>query len=259
MLRQHILSLIALLMVVAIGAQAVELRWEQADGNLSIGDQSRLSVVLDEPLEVRTIELRIQFNDTILESQGGGMGQAYADLSCFVWEEFQLEGNEWYGFAVAVGADCFVVGPGELFVWDFEALAEGTAYINAIEVTLADRYAEIVEDVNLDNTTVVVGDGITGVEDLAPVAPSIQASPNPCNPRTTIRFNIPEARAARLTLYNVEGQRVRQLINGFVDAGWNSVPWDGRSDNGADVPSGVYLFRLDTSEEHLAGRVTLAR
>ncbi|MBD3222612.1 T9SS C-terminal target domain-containing protein, partial [bacterium] len=81
----------------------------------------------------------------------------------------------------------------------------------------------------------------------------------PCNPTTSIRFALPAARDARLDLFDVEGRRVRTLLDGFVPAGWSSVRWDGRADDGAAVPSGVYLYRLITGHEQLSGRVTLAR
>lgn len=46
-------------------------------------------------------------------------------------------------------------------------------------------------------------------------------------------------------MFNSEGQRVRNLVSGALDAGWHQVSWDGRSDAGSRVASGVYLCQLD--------------
>lgn len=242
-------------------ASAVELRFSPADQMLDVGETGQLAIMLDEAQDVRTIEVTVQYPASILESVAGQPGAAFADLPCYVWEEFTSEtAGQWYGFAVSFGADCYVVGPGELFVWEFTALSVGTAYINAVAVTLYDGDGEVISGVTLPGTTVVVGDSTTPVPDSGPTGvPAIQASPNPCNPTTTIRFWLPEARRGELAVFDVEGRRVRTLLQGHVGGDWTEVRWDGRTDAGRAAPSGVYLYRLLTAHERLAGRVTLAR
>ncbi len=66
-----------------------------------------------------------------------------------------------------------------------------------------------------------------------------QNFPNPFNPVTTIMYTIPRTGMATLTVYDVLGQEVAVLVNGTVDAGTYSVPF-----NGAHLPSGVYFYRL---------------
>lgn len=71
-----------------------------------------------------------------------------------------------------------------------------------------------------------------------------QNHPNPFNPTTTIRFDLPKAGQVRLEVFNVAGQRVRTLVDGYMVAGSHAVVWDGRGDDGRLAASGVYLYRL---------------
>jgi flagellar hook assembly protein FlgD len=80
-----------------------------------------------------------------------------------------------------------------------------------------------------------------------------QNVPNPFNPTTRIRFDLPEAAAVRLAVYNVNGQMIRILANGPMQAGARDVTWDGRDAAGRAAASGIYFYRLD------AGRFTQTR
>lgn len=71
-----------------------------------------------------------------------------------------------------------------------------------------------------------------------------QNYPNPFNPQTTVTFDMPAAADAKLEVYNVRGQKVKTLHNGFAHNGRNSVVWNGDDDNGNSVSSGVYFYRL---------------
>jgi hypothetical protein len=68
--------------------------------------------------------------------------------------------------------------------------------------------------------------------------------PNPFNPVTTIRFDIPQESVAELSVYNMLGQRVRRLIKGSLPPGSYHIQWDGRNEAGQTVASGLYLYRL---------------
>ncbi len=70
------------------------------------------------------------------------------------------------------------------------------------------------------------------------------AYPNPFNPATTIRFALPESAPVELAVYNVQGQRVRTLLNEKRSAGWHAITWDGTSDSGKRLASGVYIIRM---------------
>ena len=82
---------------------------------------------------------------------------------------------------------------------------------------------------------------------------SLRVSPNPFNPLTTVRFDIPAEGAVRLAVYDVAGRLVCTLVDGNLPKGSHEAVWDGRDASGRDVGSGSYLARLE-----FGGRVETA-
>ncbi len=76
-----------------------------------------------------------------------------------------------------------------------------------------------------------------------------QNHPNPFNPATTIRFDLPAPAHARLDIFNILGQRVTTLLDRDMPAGSHAVRWDGRDGNGRAVASGVYFYRLNAGTD----------
>jgi hypothetical protein len=74
-----------------------------------------------------------------------------------------------------------------------------------------------------------------------------QNYPNPFNPTTRIDFYISTDDKASLSIYNIRGQKVKELVSGPVSAGKHSVIWDGTDSNNRNVGSGVYFYRLQTN------------
>ncbi|HQL13607.1 MAG TPA: FlgD immunoglobulin-like domain containing protein, partial [Candidatus Cloacimonadota bacterium] len=72
-----------------------------------------------------------------------------------------------------------------------------------------------------------------------------QNYPNPFNPSTTISFTAKGPGCARLAIYNLKGQLVRNLLNADVAAGKHSLTWDGRDEHGNAAASGIYLYKLE--------------
>jgi hypothetical protein len=68
-----------------------------------------------------------------------------------------------------------------------------------------------------------------------------QNYPNPFNPTTTIGYSLPHKSHASLTIFNMLGQKVAELLNGDVEAGYHEVQF-----NAARLASGVYFYRLQT-------------
>lgn len=105
---------------------------------------------------------------------------------------------------------------------------------------------------------------VTGVEDPAPsVLRKVQLhqnSPNPFNPRTTIRYDLPEdSPRVKLRVYDVSGRLVLTMIDGPQTAGTKSVVWDGRDAAGRFVATGVYLYELTTPGQHFTRKMTLLK
>jgi hypothetical protein len=85
------------------------------------------------------------------------------------------------------------------------------------------------------------------------------AAPNPFNPRTTIRFDLPAAGPVRLAIYDVAGRLVRVLVEGEIPAGSHEAVWDGRDQSGRSAPSGSYLARLVAGGKVEGVRLSLVR
>ena len=88
--------------------------------------------------------------------------------------------------------------------------------------------------------------GVSSPAEALPTAFSLSGNyPNPFNPATTIQYALPEEAYVRLVVYNTLGQEVAVLVNGLETAGVQEAVWDGRTQAGAPVPSGAYLYRLE--------------
>lgn len=70
--------------------------------------------------------------------------------------------------------------------------------------------------------------------------------PNPFNASTRISFELPSESTVSIDVYDISGRRVRSLAEGDYSAGIHSKTWDGRTDNGAELPTGIYFYRLST-------------
>ena len=93
-------------------------------------------------------------------------------------------------------------------------------------------------------TVALSGTGVnTGNDlDLLPTVTELTGNyPNPFNPTTKIKFSLKADSKVSLSIYNVRGQKVKTLINDNMEAGYHTIVWDGRDDNGKSVSSGVYF------------------
>jgi flagellar hook assembly protein FlgD len=66
-----------------------------------------------------------------------------------------------------------------------------------------------------------------------------QNYPNPFNPETKIQFWIPKSGNVKLTIYDVSGRQIDELVNRKLNAGTFEVTW-----NGSNLSSGIYFYKL---------------
>jgi hypothetical protein len=71
-----------------------------------------------------------------------------------------------------------------------------------------------------------------------------QNRPNPFNPGTQIDYALPRGGNVTLAIYNIIGQTVRVIVDGYEGPGYRQVVWDGTDQLGREVASGVYFYRL---------------
>ncbi len=86
-----------------------------------------------------------------------------------------------------------------------------------------------------------------------------QNYPNPCNPTTTIKYEIPRRSHVRLVIYNLLGEEIVTLENNEVLPGIHEVQWDGKDSKGGDVSSGIYLYRLSVNGYAQTRKMVLTR
>ncbi|MDP6670071.1 MAG: proprotein convertase P-domain-containing protein, partial [Candidatus Krumholzibacteria bacterium] len=103
------------------------------------------------------------------------------------------------------------------------------------------------------------GGGATDVSEVPTVLSLGMAFPNPFNPKTTIRFALPEAGEIELAIYDVSGRRVRTLASGLWQTGKHELVWTGRDDRGNTVSSGLYFYRLTSDGKSLTEKMLLMK
>jgi hypothetical protein len=134
----------------------------------------------------------------------------------------------------ALGPDAYVVGSGAVAYLDFNYKAAGMS--SKIALKEAILYDGEGNEIDLSPTDV-------DVENQGEAIPTDFAlyynHPNPFNPTTTIKYDLPQAIYVKLVVYNVMGQKVATLVDGMVEAGRHQVIWDAK-----DVSSGVYFYKI---------------
>ncbi|MBU0710958.1 T9SS type A sorting domain-containing protein [bacterium] len=88
-----------------------------------------------------------------------------------------------------------------------------------------------------------------------------QNYPNPFNPSTTINIEVnnPMLKVLTIKIYNSIGQQVRIIEKQVFGAGYYDITWDGCSDSGSILPSGVYFYKVNDSNTYIARKMTLIK
>ena len=110
--------------------------------------------------------------------------------------------------------------------------------------------------------TLGVEDGdLVGEEEAVPALDLqlVGAYPNPFNPNTTIQYNLPRRGLVELGIYDLKGRLVRSLLHEVKDAGGHEVIWDGRGNDGSNVPSGVYFCLAEQNRDLSALKLVLLK
>ena len=127
----------------------------------------------------------------------------------------------------------------------------GKASIEIDDVILAGPNGdEILMDKNSGSVTLAV----------VPVKYALhQNYPNPFNPTTTINYDLPENAHVEIVIYNMLGQNIRTLVNDDKPFGYHSVVWDGMTDSGESVSSGLYIYRIISGDFQKVKKMVLLK
>jgi 5'-nucleotidase/UDP-sugar diphosphatase len=94
---------------------------------------------------------------------------------------------------------------------------------------------------------------------IAGMTATLQNFPNPFNPTTVISFTLPVGVQVRLEVFNLLGQRVRSVVDEYLEAGYHAVEWNSTDDAGARVASGIYLYRLTAGDVVASKKMVLLK
>ncbi|MDY6915008.1 MAG: T9SS type A sorting domain-containing protein, partial [Candidatus Cloacimonadota bacterium] len=123
------------------------------------------------------------------------------------------------------------------------------------------------------DTTIMEVDGDTTVDfTIQPAEPTSNQStpdisdfisthnyPNPFNPITTIKFDIPQKTNVKVTVFNVKGEKVTTLVNSELNSGSHSVIWNGKDRNNNSVASGVYFYQVKTANSTAVRKIMMIK
>jgi hypothetical protein len=115
---------------------------------------------------------------------------------------------------------------------------------NAIKWTLSLTEPQTQIGFGVDPCGIGCDSGVDEEPAAAPVMRLYQNRPNPFNPRTVIKFSLAADGPAKLIIYDVNGRRIRTLIDRSMKAGTHELVWDGTADAGHMVTSGVYWSQM---------------
>lgn len=83
--------------------------------------------------------------------------------------------------------------------------------------------------------------------------------PNPFNPSTTISFMLPQREFIEIAVYNSLGELVYKLADREFESGENKISWQGTDHNGKQVSSGIYFYKIKSTEKMLMGKMVLQK
>jgi hypothetical protein len=199
-----------------------------------IGEELSVAVSLENYVEVRGYGLTVEFDSELLE---------------FV--ETRVVDNI-LGETGLAAPQVFAQTDGKVAIAAFgNTASEGDLGLNLIF-----RAKQEIEASYIELTSGALQDGTYGLNQItAPVSVRIQTRPeayalndnypNPFNPETTIKYQLPDAGQVRLEVYNMLGQVVKTLVdNQFQNAGRYTLQWDATNNSGQPLSSGVYFYRI---------------
>jgi hypothetical protein len=167
--------------------------------------------------------------------------------------------NFWWGSTVELVRTGFPTIPGTVY-WDGKDRMVATFNL----ATASNGFYDVLVTNPYDATATLaaafeVTGGPTPVNDTPQQFVLRPNYPNPFNPMTNIRFELPAQAHVALRVYDVNGALVRTLVNDDRPAGAYTVQWNGRNDAGDPASSGVYFYRIEASGFSDVRKMTLLK
>jgi hypothetical protein len=148
--------------------------------------------------------------------------------------------NGWYGITD--------VAPGMGYI--VQVAADGLGQMTSPEFLIQDGVSSRIDPISYLPTAVSKEPSAFAVSD---------PFPNPFNPSTTIKINLPADNHVQFAVYDILGRRVRLLEDRMLPAGEHAIVWNARDDAGNPAASGVYFFRCNAGNSVRTGKMTFIR
>jgi len=128
--------------------------------------------------------------------------------------------------------------------------------VNGKTYDLREETSILVSQNELSNMNILIGSGSMGVEvvDIPESFSLSSAYPNPFNPSTNMTLGLDADGQVSMMVYNLVGQVVDVLVDGYMSAGYHQVTW-----NASNVPSGVYIVKVNTGTNTSIQKVMLMK
>ena len=131
-------------------------------------------------------------------------------------------------------------------------VSEDTAFTYTAHIdtsTVKDIVLSISDSKNsIERTWQVTVSPVSGITDETGIPDKFAVSqnyPNPFNSETSFKVWIPEKNNLTITIYNILGQKVRKIYDGYINNGVHKFRWDSKNDKDFDVSSGIYIIRVN--------------
>jgi hypothetical protein len=187
-------------------------------------------------LDATNSTLKIMVYKTVISDVGlkfviptsGSLGEIkVANTVTNAWEELTFDFSSHIGLPEAIGIDQIVVFP------DFDL--GGRTQDNIIYFDNISFYSN---SVGVDNRNETFPHGFALEQNF----------PNPFNPSTTIRYELPEDGLVNITIYDITGRHISTLVSSHQNAGYKSIQWNATNNHGEPVSAGVYLYKIQAGE-----------
>jgi hypothetical protein len=124
---------------------------------------------------------------------------------------------------------------------------------------LCPPYPSCVEEYVGEQDTTNCGQ-VSIIDETLPIAYNLyNAYPNPFNPITTLRYDLPEDANVNITIYDMMGRQVKSLVNDLQTAGYKSLQWNATNDRNELVSAGLYLYTIQTGEFRQTKKMVLLK
>jgi hypothetical protein len=217
----------------------------------SLGGISQISVMAEFDRDVAGVHLEIEFDPDRVRLLDPSPAQLAAGLQLFSGLE---PGVQTIGMVDLSGKNILTAGSGDLV--RLQAVGDDLSSVRIKHAMLFDR-----DGMRLSVQTVseLKMESVQEAESRPQDFHLAQNYPNPFNPQTSIGYALPQDGHAELVIYNIAGQRVKTLVDEYQPAGYKTVLWDGLDEDGDQVASGVYFYKLQADESCAVKKMLLMK